>query len=597
MRRVACWIMFYLLLANILISAFNLQPVKAEPRTWIVDDDGPADFRTIGAAVKAASDGDTIFVRKGTYYENVIVNKTLMLTGENQYLTIIDGNKIGWVVIIASNNTVFENFTVKNGGAMESGGGGVLVGGYQYKLNNCSIKKVQVTSNFFGIGLDSSSNVKLREVNLSNNYVNFGVVGEELSNFIHDIDSSNLIDNSPIYYLVNQKGLVINSNSYPNVGYLALVNCTQMTVENLTLNGNMQGLLLAYSSNCSIRYNYATNNGAGINLVSSTYNTIKENSVSNNGHGILLYGTLYRSSHNQIVGNIITNNYIGAVLWRADQNVFSKNYVVNNSYLCEEYCVSGGIYLWQSHHNNVYENDIINNSFGANLEDANNNCIYHNNFINNTFHTHIMGSAFGLTCTWDNGYPSGGNYWSNCTNVDLYSGPYQNETGSDGIGDTPYIINAENIDKYPLMAPYKALDVGVWNDVSYHVDIISNSSVTDIQFNPDIGPFLKFNVTGDDGTTGFCRVTIPKSLLWAEDGWVITVGENLITNYIKTEDENYTYLFFTYNHTTHIVIIQGTHVIPEFPLAVIPAILMVLIIFIAASVKKRKLPQNIFTNS
>jgi hypothetical protein len=55
---------------------------------------------------------------------------------------------------------------------------------------------------------------------------------------------------------------------------------------------------------------------------------------------------------------------------------------------------------------------------------------------------------------WDDGYPSGGNYWSDYTSTDLYSGPYQNETGRDGIGDIPYVIDTDNQDNYPLMPPY-----------------------------------------------------------------------------------------------------------------------------------------------
>jgi len=60
---------------------------------------------------------------------------------------------------------------------------------------------------------------------------------------------------------------------------------------------------------------------------------------------------------------------------------------------------------------------------------------------------------FGYSSSWDDDYPSGGNYWSNYTGVDVKSGSYQNETGSDGIGDTPYIIDANNIDDYPLVVP------------------------------------------------------------------------------------------------------------------------------------------------
>jgi hypothetical protein len=57
----------------------------------------------------------------------------------------------------------------------------------------------------------------------------------------------------------------------------------------------------------------------------------------------------------------------------------------------------------------------------------------------------------------DNGYPSGGNYWSSYNGTDVYSGPYQNETGSDGIGDTPYPIDANNTDRYPLIHAYVPL--------------------------------------------------------------------------------------------------------------------------------------------
>jgi uncharacterized protein (DUF2141 family) len=53
--------------------------------------------------------------------------------------------------------------------------------------------------------------------------------------------------------------------------------------------------------------------------------------------------------------------------------------------------------------------------------------------------------------TWDDGYPSGGNYWSDYSGTDVYSGPYQNVTGSDGIGDIPYVIDANNTDHYPLV--------------------------------------------------------------------------------------------------------------------------------------------------
>jgi len=51
---------------------------------------------------------------------------------------------------------------------------------------------------------------------------------------------------------------------------------------------------------------------------------------------------------------------------------------------------------------------------------------------------------------WDNGYPSGGNYWSDYSDVDL---------NSDGIWDHPYVIDADNIDRYPLVKPFRGLAI------------------------------------------------------------------------------------------------------------------------------------------
>lgn len=95
----------------------------------------------------------------------------------------------------------------------------------------------------------------------------------------------------------------------------------------------------------------------------------------------------------------------------------------------------------------------------------NNNTIYHNNFIKNTRQALSLDSVN----IWDNGYPSGGNYWSEYAGVDFYSGPYQNETGSDGIGDTQYTVGANNTDRYPFIRPY----VPVLGDLNHdgHVDM------------------------------------------------------------------------------------------------------------------------------
>jgi len=78
--------------------------------------------------------------------------------------------------------------------------------------------------------------------------------------------------------------------------------------------------------------------------------------------------------------------------------------------------------------------------------------VFHNTFINNSAQP-IDGG--GSENAWDDGYPSGGNYWSDYNGTDTCKGAAQDDcTGSDGIGDTPYVIDGDSKDRYPLMAPY-----------------------------------------------------------------------------------------------------------------------------------------------
>jgi parallel beta-helix repeat protein len=208
-----------------------------------------------------------------------------------------------------------------------------------------------------------------------------------------------------------------------------------------------------------------------------------------------------------------------------------------------------GIRLYDSSNNSITGNNIANNWCGICLYYSSNNIIFHNNFVDNAREVY----SYISVNVWDDGYPSGGNYWSDYTGVDLFGGPYQNMTGGDGIGDTPYTIDANNQDRYPLMAPFSTFEAGVWDGTAYNVDVVSNSTVSDFKFNVD-NKSISLKVTGDDGTVGFCRVTIPKDLLWVDDDWTILVDSQPITDYTKIEDANYTYLYFTYSHSTKTVV-------------------------------------------
>lgn len=192
--------------------------------------------------------------------------------------------------------------------------------------------------------------------------------------------------------------------------------------------------------------------------------------------------------------------------------------------------------------NTVAGNTIAVNGYGIRIYRASNNKIFNNVFYNNGLNIMIESGSGNL---FNGGYPCGGNYWSDYEGEDKYHGENQNVLGADGIGDYAYVTDSA-IDEYPLMAPLNLTYVGAWEGIDYHIGIASNSTVTDVRFNPDLGPYLRFNVSGLDGTTGFCRITIPKAVLWTENGWKITVNGQKIENYFELTDEENTYLYFTY---------------------------------------------------
>jgi parallel beta-helix repeat protein len=195
------------------------------------------------------------------------------------------------------------------------------------------------------------------------------------------------------------------------------------------------------SSNNIFSGNNVANNGYGISLSSSPSNIVSKNTVTNNGlYGITLSDDI--SVNNTISENTMANNNYNIYSVGGSDNTISRNDIANNTY---------GIFLLSSS-STISENTITNNEYGIWLNYPSNNRFYHNSFIDNTVQV-----VPHLVSIWDDGYPSGGNYWSDYVGMDLFSGPFQNETGSDVIGDTPYVIAANNTDNYPLMIPWGSL--------------------------------------------------------------------------------------------------------------------------------------------
>ena len=173
------------------------------------------------------------------------------------------------------------------------------------------------------------------------------------------------------------------------------------------------GIYLEERNNVTIQNTNITTFDYGIGFSSSSNNSISGNTITNNTwHGIFLAS----SSNNSINGNTITNNYEGIGLGASSNN------------------------------NSINGNNIKDNADGIQLQDSSKNTVYHNNFINNT--VQVDDWTPEQANFWDNGRE--GNYWSDY----LLRYPNAAQIDSTNVMDTPYVIDANNQDNYPLMNRY-----------------------------------------------------------------------------------------------------------------------------------------------
>jgi parallel beta-helix repeat protein len=260
------------------------------------------------------------------------------------------------------------------------------------------------------------------------------IYGRFLANWnTHTIGASNMINGKPVAYWKNTIGGTVAQGA----GQVILANCSDVVVENQDLSDLYMAIEIGFSrastiANSTIHVNFEgigvfssdgntiTNNtvhgqqGTGLYIRESDSNIVSENTVRDNtGYGI----NLFESANNTFLDNVISLNREGLILAKSDGNIMRNNVVMGNS---------KGVHLSSSENNRIFHNTIVGNFVQADDDDDMNE--------------------------WDDGYPSGGNYWSDYNGVDDCSGPNQDICPDpDGKGDTPYIIDADSRDRYPLM--------------------------------------------------------------------------------------------------------------------------------------------------
>jgi parallel beta-helix repeat protein len=401
--------------------------------------------------------------RNSRILENSITNSTYCVYFLSSNHNSVEANNVttemvcGITLTVSSNyNSISgNNINCSNGKGIDlsSSSGNSITGNSVQDSNdgislefsdNNTLSKNNVTGNKgVGILLLSSFNNVLRENNMVHNTFSFGVHGQ----FIHDIDVSNTVDGKPIYYWVDKHDQTIPLDA----GYVGLVECSNVTVQNINVSNNEQGILLVNTTDCIINGNNVKNNHYGIDIeFSCSDNSISGNALANNLDAIVLSF----SSNNTISKNsIASNNLDGITLtFLSSYNKILGNDITGNS--------GSGLNLWgYSDHNTISQNSIVSNRYGIGLNSSSSNIFYHNSIINNTQQVQSENS----TNKWDNDYPAAGNYWSDYLGNDVFSGPYQNESDRDGIGDTFYIIDLNSTDHYPLISPWAPPDIAVTN--------------------------------------------------------------------------------------------------------------------------------------
>ncbi|HEX7482710.1 MAG TPA: NosD domain-containing protein, partial [Candidatus Bathyarchaeia archaeon] len=325
------------------IWMFNVQTSHAS-KTIVV----PQDYPTINEAINHASAGDTVEVQKGIYQENVQINMSISVIGEDAKNTIIVG----------------------------TGGGNHALSGITVTADNVKVSGFTIESINY-----SSSSLYATGINIQGD---------------HCTVTGNIIQN-------NYLGIFCSIQSYAKI--------TGNTISN-----NLKDGMRFYGGSLNeISDNNITGNAASGIAIAGYSNSILRNKLEGNLRGIGL-----GSTYSVVSGNTIDSNVESGIYLAGSEDTISANSISNNKW---------GIYITPQ------------------LAASHANHLYHNN-LNNVFNAFDNSST--IVEDWDNGYPSGGNYWSDYTSI------YSNATEIDksGIGNTPYLIWANNIDNYPLMTPF-----------------------------------------------------------------------------------------------------------------------------------------------
>jgi len=314
----------------IILSSVSLNAEKNFLKTGniiYVDVDGGADYKKIQDAINNASNGDTIFVFNGIYCEeNLTINKSINLIGENKYFTIIDGCRGNNTVNIMSENVILSGFTVTNSSKKNWFLAGVRLTGSNNKIYGNIIENNQL--GIFGMAV---TYISVYDNIFYNDGIIFSLYDENYripyddKYFVHNINN-NTVNGKKIYYYLNENDIVVPNDA----GQLIAINCCGLEIKNLKLSNSDFPVILVNCKNSKIEKSEIKNNDGIVWLIHSRRNIISRCEISNNFEGIVLDT---ESMFNTVAFNNIRNNrYCGIIIEdKSNFNIIYRNNFIGNN--------------------------------------------------------------------------------------------------------------------------------------------------------------------------------------------------------------------------------------------------------------------------
>ena len=282
-------------------------------------------------------------------------------------------------------------------------------------------------------GFNQTNGVTSGNGTISNPYV---IEGWEINQTTTTGQTGIVVANTTAYFVIKNVYVrdLVNGIDFASV--------VHSTIDNVNVANTTDGIYLLSSSQGVIRDSNVMNDQNGIQLYQSSLEGCFNNTVSYaTSYGIATADLSYNIT---IEGNAISFNRYGLSLSSTTNLVVSRNRFFADT---TGIAMNGDTNTW------LTENSLVGGSEYLDLTASSITHVFHNNFLDPNYYGVTITTSY--SDSWDNGYPSGGNFWDRSVQQDNCTGPKQDVcTSSDGIEDFPFYVYGLELDHYPLMRPF-----------------------------------------------------------------------------------------------------------------------------------------------